>query len=53
MIDYEDKENIKKRLDNQAQEAIKDMEELNWQVFFTEKEDLSELFTYDEYMKGL
>ena len=53
LIDYEDKENIKKRLDNQAQEAIKDMEELNWQVFFTEKEDLSELFTYDEYMKGL
>ena len=46
-----DKEKIKEQLNNQAQEAIKDME--NWQVFFTEKEDLSELFTYDEYMKGL
>ena len=53
LIGYKNKEKIKKRLDNQAQKAIKDMEELNWQVFFTETEDLSELFTYDKYMKGL
>ena len=52
LIDCKNKEKIKEQLDNQAQD-IKDMEKLNWQVFFTEKEDLSELFTYDEYMKGL
>lgn len=53
LIDCKNKENIKKQLDNQAQKAIKDMEELKWQVFFTGKEDLSELFTYDEYKKRL
>ena len=49
LIDCKNKEKIKEQLDNQAQ----DIKKLNWQVFFTEKEDLSELFTYDEYMKGL